>query len=138
MNIFNTDNDVMILPFLPSDPHNEMKQFLLVLIYFLLDIKQTAFYAVAVFTATLIEVPGRAMFQILNPMISKAINKENFDKVKDLYKKSSLNLLIISGWFFLNVNLAPGRKRSLPLITTKSPSLSPLITVNLEPFAGPN
>ena len=71
-----------------------------------LDIKQTAFYAVAVFTATLIEVPGRAMFQILNPMISKAINQGNFDKVKDLYKKSSLNLLIISGWFFLNVNLS--------------------------------
>ena len=71
-----------------------------------LDIKQTAFYAVAVFTATLIEVPGRAMFQILNPMISKAINQENFDKVKDLYKESSLNLLIISGWFFLNVNLS--------------------------------
>ena len=71
-----------------------------------LDIKQTAFYAVAVFTATLIEVPGRAMFQILNPMISKAINQGNFDKVKDLYKESSLNLLIISGWFFLNVNLS--------------------------------
>ena len=46
------------------------------------------------------------MFQILNPMISKAINQGNFDKVKDLYKKSSLNLLIISGWFFLNVNLS--------------------------------
>ena len=46
------------------------------------------------------------MFQILNPMISKAINQWNFDKVKDLYKKSSLNLLIISGWFFLNVNLS--------------------------------
>ena len=46
------------------------------------------------------------MFQILNPMISKAINQENFDKVKDLYKESSLNLLIISGWFFLNVNLS--------------------------------
>ena len=33
-------------------------------------------------------------------------SQQNFDKVKDLYKESSLNLLIISGWFFLNVNLS--------------------------------
>ena len=30
-------------------------------------ISQTAFYAVAVFIATVIEIPGRALFQIVNP-----------------------------------------------------------------------
>ncbi len=68
-------------------------------------IEQTAYYAVAVFIATIVEVPGRAIFQILNPLVSKAINENNKNEIKKLYQKSSLNLLIISGWFFLIINL---------------------------------
>ena len=41
-------------------------------------ISQTAYYAVAVFIATVVEIPGRAMFQILNPMVAKALNDQNF------------------------------------------------------------
>ena len=58
-------------------------------------ISQTAYYAVAVFIATVVEIPGRAMFQILNPMVAKAINSNDFDNLNDLYQKSSSNLLII-------------------------------------------
>ena len=42
-------------------------------------ISQTAFYAVAVFIATVVEIPGRAMFQIVNPIVAKLIN-ENHNK----------------------------------------------------------
>lgn len=69
-----------------------------------LDISQTGFYAVAIYTATLIEVPGRALFQILNPMIAKAINEKNTSQLAKLYKDSSINLLLLAGWFFLLVN----------------------------------
>ena len=68
-------------------------------------ISQTAFYAVAVFIATVVEIPGRAMFQIVNPLVAKALNTNNFTELKMLYKESSLNLLIISGLFFLLINL---------------------------------
>ena len=68
-------------------------------------ISQTAYYAVAVFIATVVEIPGRAMFQILNPMVAKAINDNDSLKLNYLYQKSSSNLLIVSGFFFLLINL---------------------------------
>ena len=68
-------------------------------------ISQTAFYAVAVFIATVVEIPGRAMFQIVNPLVAKALNENSPKELENLYKKSSLNLLIISGLFFLLINL---------------------------------
>jgi|TARA_B100000780_G_scaffold276079_1_gene243976 O-antigen/teichoic acid export membrane protein len=68
-------------------------------------ISQTAYYAVAVFIATVVEIPGRAMFQILNPMVAKAINNNDFQELNNLYQKSSSNLLIVSGFFFLLINL---------------------------------
>ena len=68
-------------------------------------ISQTAYYAVAVFIATVVEIPGRAMFQILNPLVAKSLNDQNYSELKYLYKKSSENLLLISGLFFLLINL---------------------------------
>ena len=69
------------------------------------EIKQTAFYAIAIFAATLVEVPARAMQQILNPLVATAVNENNPTEVNNLYKKSALNLVVVSGWFFLLVNL---------------------------------
>ena len=68
-------------------------------------ISQTAYYAVAVFIATVVEIPGRAMFQILNPLVAKSLNDQNYSELKSLYKKSSENLLLVSGLFFLLINL---------------------------------
>ena len=68
-------------------------------------ISQTAYYAVAVFIATVVEIPGRAMFQIINPLVAKALNEENFIELKNLYSQSSENLLMLCGLFFLLINL---------------------------------
>jgi O-antigen/teichoic acid export membrane protein len=68
-------------------------------------LSQTAYYAVAVFIATVVEIPGRAMFQIINPLVAKALNEENFIELKNLYTQSSENLLIVCGLFFLLINL---------------------------------
>ena len=69
------------------------------------EIKKTAFYAVAIFAATIVEVPARAMWQILNPLVSTAVNENNFKEVNSLYRRSALNLVVVSGWFFLLINL---------------------------------
>lgn len=65
----------------------------------------TAYYSVGVYIGSVVETPGRAMAQILQPLIAKALNKNKLDDVADLYKKSSINLFAISGLVFLLINL---------------------------------
>ncbi len=71
-------------------------------------IAQTAYYGVAVYMATLVEVPGRALFQILNPLVAKAINDNNFDEVQDHYKNSTQILLTLAGLVFVLINIGAG------------------------------
>lgn len=65
----------------------------------------TAYYSVGVYIGSVVETPGRAMAQILQPLIAKAINTKDMQEVGKLYKKSSINLLAISGLVFLLINL---------------------------------
>jgi len=71
----------------------------------IVDISQEAYYAVAIFIASTIAIPTRAMQQIINPITAYELNKNNMTKVGELYKKSSINLLIIGGLFFLLIIL---------------------------------
>lgn len=64
----------------------------------------TAYYTVGVFIASVIEAPGRAMLQIVAPLTAKAINESNFDEIKSLYKRTSINLLIVCGLLFVLIN----------------------------------
>ena len=57
-----------------------------------------AYYKVAIFIAAIIDAPSRALFQILNPMVAETINKNNIPELERLYKKSSSNLFLISGF----------------------------------------
>lgn len=74
-----------------------------------LDIEKVAYYSVAVFIATVIAVPQRAMHQILLPLTAKFLNDNDIAALKDLYQRSSLTLYIISGFIFLlivlNINM---------------------------------
>ena len=67
-------------------------------------IEKAAYYSVAVFIGSFIEAPSRAMTQILQPLTSKSLNEFNTIEVESLYKKSSINLLLVGGLFFLLVN----------------------------------
>lgn len=79
-----------------------------VMIEHYLPIENVAIYGIAVYIATVISVPQKAMHQITNPMTAAMLNKKDKAGLKDLYEKSSLNLLIISGlifiWIITNVN----------------------------------
>lgn len=67
--------------------------------------ENVAFYAVALYIAAVIEAPGRAMFQITSPMVAQAINSNDLNRLEELLKKSSINLMVVSGLAFLIVNL---------------------------------
>jgi len=71
----------------------------------ILTVENVAYYSVAVFIAAVIEIPGRAMFQILSPVVANAINKNQMKKLEDLLKKSSTNLVLVASLFFLLINL---------------------------------
>lgn len=68
------------------------------------SINKAAYYSVAVFIGSFIEAPSRAMLNILQPLTSKTLNEDNLKEVGSLYKKSSINLLLISGFFFVLIN----------------------------------
>ncbi|WP_298896116.1 polysaccharide biosynthesis C-terminal domain-containing protein [uncultured Psychroserpens sp.] len=72
---------------------------------FIEPISVVAHYSVAVFIATVIAVPQRAMHQILLPLTAKFLNENNKTELKDLYQRSSLTLYVISGFIFLLIVL---------------------------------
>ena len=72
---------------------------------FIEPISVVAHYSVAVFIATVIAVPQRAMHQILLPLTAKFLNENNKRELKDLYQRSSLTLYVVSGFIFLLIIL---------------------------------
>lgn len=70
-----------------------------------IPIENVAYYNVAVFIAMVIAVPSRSMAQIATPLTAQLINAKQWVQLKDLYQKSSLTLLVISGWIFLLIVL---------------------------------
>ena len=66
-----------------------------------LPIEMVAVYGIAVYISSVIAVPSRAMHQITYPMTASLLNKKDKKGLKELYEKSSLNLLIVSGLIFL-------------------------------------
>jgi O-antigen/teichoic acid export membrane protein len=67
-----------------------------IMINMYLDLDQVAYYTVAVFIATLVAVPFRAMHQITLPITAQLIAAKDFKGLSVLYKKSSLNLSIVT------------------------------------------
>ena len=66
-------------------------------------IENIAYYSVAIFIATVIAVPSRAMHQITYPITAKLMNENKHDELNDLYKKSSITLQIVGGLIFLGI-----------------------------------
>lgn len=69
------------------------------------QIENVAYYGVAIYMASVIGVPARSMHQITNPLTAKMLNVKDYEGLNILYKKSSINLFIISGLIFLIIVL---------------------------------
>ncbi len=70
----------------------------------LVEGKYVAYYTVAVFIASVIDMPNRAMVQILNPLVAEAINEKSKARLYSLLYKSSLHMLMASGLLFILIN----------------------------------
>lgn len=66
-----------------------------------LPISEIAIYNVAVFTATVIAIPYRAMYQIVSPLTAQFINKNKPGEMADLYKRSTINVFLTSVFIFV-------------------------------------
>ena len=69
----------------------------------MIDIDNIAFYNVAIFIATVISVPARAMHQIAYPITAKLMNDGKFGELNDFYKKTSITLQIVGGLVFVGI-----------------------------------
>ena len=68
------------------------------------EIDNVAYYGVAIYIATVISVPLRAMHQITYPMVAAMLNENRKPEMGELYKKSSISLLVVSGLLFLLIS----------------------------------
>ena len=68
-----------------------------------LKIENIAFYSVAIFIATVISVPGRAMHQITYPITAKLMSENKYDELNVLYKKTSITLQAVGGYVLLGI-----------------------------------
>lgn len=69
------------------------------------NIGSNALYSVAIFIATVIAVPSRAMLQIIYPITAKLMSENKHDELNDLYKKSAINLQVFGGLVMLGIFL---------------------------------
>jgi O-antigen/teichoic acid export membrane protein len=67
----------------------------------MIDLKNTGIYAIASTIATVISFPLSAVYGISSPIISKALHENNNKEVENIYKKSSINLMILGILMFL-------------------------------------
>jgi len=66
-----------------------------------INLTNTGIYAIAFFIATMIEIPARSINSLVVPQVSAELNSGNMHKVAELYKKVTLNQLLISGTLLL-------------------------------------
>ena len=69
----------------------------------MLNLAANAVYTTAFYMATVIEIPKRALSQIMMPLISKAFEQNNVREVATLYRKTSINQFIIGSLLLIGV-----------------------------------
>jgi O-antigen/teichoic acid export membrane protein len=72
-----------------------------VMIEYFMPIENVSIYGIAIYIATVISVPSKAMHQITNPITAKYLNTQDYRSLKDLYVRSSNTLFLVSGLVFV-------------------------------------
>jgi O-antigen/teichoic acid export membrane protein len=73
----------------------------IVMITYMIDLDHTGIFALALYIISMVEIPRRSMTQIVTPLIASAWKDNNIGAIDDIYKKTSLNQLIIGGFIFM-------------------------------------
>ena len=69
----------------------------------LMNLQQVAYYTIAFFIGNVILVPARSIGSIISPLVAQNWASNDLTKIDDIYKKSSLNQLLLGGLLFLAV-----------------------------------
>lgn len=62
-----------------------------------LEARFAGYYMIGSFIATVVKIPNRAISPIATSIVAKAWHNNNLNEIQEVYKKSSLNQLILSG-----------------------------------------
>ncbi len=82
--------------FLLSISVNFMGKLDIILLAVWSSLEDAAVYGIAVYIISFLQVPFRAMLNASFPILTKAVHDEDTEKVRDVYLRSSLNILIAS------------------------------------------
>lgn len=64
-------------------------------------LKQTAVYAIGAYMCSILVVPVRQIIRVTFPIITNNWKRKNLDSISEIYRKSSINLLLIGGFIFI-------------------------------------
>ncbi len=71
-----------------------------VMVASMIGLESTAIYTTAIFITTVIETPRKSLAQVIGPLLSTSFAKNDFDTIDAIYKKTSVNQVIIGGAIF--------------------------------------
>ena len=69
----------------------------------LLGLKYSGVYAIVIALSSMMEIPSRALMQISAPVVANSLSKNDHELTESIYKKTSINNLIISALLYLLV-----------------------------------
>lgn len=69
----------------------------------MLGLAENAIYTTAFYVAAVIEIPRRAIAQVVMPLISSAFEKNNLTEIDRIYKQTALNQFIIGTLLFIGL-----------------------------------
>jgi O-antigen/teichoic acid export membrane protein len=69
----------------------------------MLGLEELAYYSIPVFLVSTIAIPEKSLSQIILPVISSLFAEKKFKEIDIIYKKSSINQLLIGGFIFLAI-----------------------------------
>lgn len=72
-----------------------------IMIFYFLSLTDSAIYYNALFISALVAIPSNAINQIAMPLLSKSWKDRDMNEMLDIYKKSSINQLILGGFLFI-------------------------------------
>jgi O-antigen/teichoic acid export membrane protein len=67
----------------------------------MIGLEQAAIYSIAVYMAVIVEIPNRSLQAISSPIAAQAIKENDHDKAQKLFKKVSLNQLLVGTLVFI-------------------------------------
>lgn len=74
-----------------------------IMVVALLEMSASGVYSMAAYLSILLYIPAQQISKIAFPIIAKAWNKRKMNEINEIYKKSSLNQLLLGGLVFILV-----------------------------------